>query len=935
MRTQGDVAPDAFLLDTTPDTVAGNRHDTDTVQNCIADAVEYYHDNLPGEIREHITEKWGISNEIIDTRKIGFESSGNAVIEHLENAGYDPVTITRAGIGTIPVLKHVLECSGISGENTGILTHLGTSDDIPDSMRDEHVDSNCSHTNIPEPIDRLALAVSTNRIEPETIDVDAVVSYYNDHSDTGGVSVWSWWDNRIIFPYRDADGDFCYLIGRATDDTDDKVYSNGVVDRSDQVCTTIADTVLADAAVRDRDDIPSEVLDDFIVLPHAVTRFNSPYKDEYAEFTDTVLDVLERHAATGDVPGTELRELGLLHAPDSAAALRESGTTQLHVLPRDVIGNNTHGSDSAEFEYVLTPPAVGVSPGTAVDVVNHTDADVTVTSTLLDTPPNPDGDGERVALRELADDPDKFSDSTVTVRGVVTELFELTDAQTDWIAQRGVIADGTGTRLFTIPDRAIDAGDVTRVEPGSAYEFTGVTGNLYDGDVSVTVTRDSTVTELTTDVTGTHRIDCADRGLHRFTIDVAGEQHHGMFTVFDDVHTDRRSPIIEDWVGGEPTFDVDVPKYLKQTIDREWINRDAVQEPIFGVETVHEGKPLIVTEGVTDAIMAHQHGFPCVAPVTTNFKKHHYEEICQHAAKTSGVFVVNDTEINDAGINGALRTAKVIENDGHTVKVGELPLPDGERKIDVAEFLRTHDSDAFLDVLNDAVAPEDHAVYDAERHDPEHRTGRQSGSNGAGESSNTSTSDFDAGASTGNTSALFSLELRDVIDLNSLDTGGNAGSTVYRGSHPIQHHGDSTGYFVIRRQDDGGISAKDYKIESNGDGYYYNALTWLATAAQCDCGAGTACECTRSVTRPMGEMSHSEIWWAWHHAKTADHIPIPDDDPVPVRAMWFLAEHHNVIPSEFIPETWEDGKQLPQSKYNEVIGIIRDEYGLNPGRGKR
>lgn len=556
----------------TPDAVGEGIDDADRVRACLTESIEYYHDTLTATTRAHITEKWGLTDSIIDARKIGYVDDTNSVITHLQDAGYDPLTIIRAGLGTAPLIKHIYTCQG----------------------------EQCSHT-VPDPIDELATARRTGVIEPEHIDLEAVVDYVE--ASTHTLSIWNWWSNRLVFAYQNESREYCYLIGRETPDTDD----------------------------------------------------------------------------------------------------------------------------------------------------------------------------------------------------------------------------------------------------------------------------------------------------------------------------------------------IDNAKYIKQTIDRDWINHDVISEPIFGVETVEEGKPLIVTEGITDTLMAHQHGFPCVAPATTSFKPHHYEQICTHAETASAVFVVNDTD-GGPGINGALRTAKIIQNDGHTARVGELPKPAAASKIDLAEFLHQKDSPhtAFKDVLAGAIPPEAHVQFSPERHDPSH-TAPRNRSNYTPTDTGTEEVAHDADVNIeyddDSVSALYSLTLRDVVDVDALEGVNTARNTIYRGVNPLGHHGNSTGYFRIR--DNGEfLTAKDFKIESTNDGYYYNALTWLACEASCNCDS-PRCGCTRSTSNPSGSLSNSEVWWAWHHAKTSGHVSFPADDPVPIKAIWFLAGHHDLFPQDSIPEGFDDRKRLPKTVFNRVLDLIESEYGVNPGRDRR
>ena len=46
-------------------------------------------------------------------------------------------------------------------------------------------------------------------------------------------------------------------------------------------------------------------------------------------------------------------------------------------------------------------------------------------------------------------------------------------------------------------------------------------------------------------------------------------------------------------------------------------------EPIYGLESVKEGQPVLITEGMADAISAHERGIPCISPVTRKFKTEH------------------------------------------------------------------------------------------------------------------------------------------------------------------------------------------------------------------------------------------------------------------------------------------------------------------------
>lgn len=807
------MVPSKFVFDPPPDTIGGSIEDGEQVQECLNEAIQYFHENLPDEIRSFITETWGITDSTIDARKIGFTTGGNDVVEYLLDKGFTPLTIARAGLGTPAALKHVFECNGVSSD----AAHL-----VPeDWSRADHVrgtgspiDADCPHT-VPDVLDKLVLAQLSGELEPEAIDVASVVDHVEYHDE---LRVYNWWDHRITFPYKDSDGEFCYLIGRATDDTDDIVYNNGIVSRSGQKLVTVVDTALGE-------QIPVEVdLTEFVLLPYYESVFTNPDKDGNREAADDAVDTIVAFSE-GIVGVDALLDVGVTYEP-AAKRLNEShDIARVNVI--DTPPTVTDG-DTA----ILSPPALGIEPGGSIAFVNHTSHDVSLS--IEGTP-----------------------------KGVWWE--------------------------------------------GGTFEGLGL-------------------------------LECSEPGTYRYSVSIdtgdGQECMQGMVIADSDINTNRRNHTVENWCEDEPSFEVDLAKYVKQTTNRAWINRDVVYEPIFGVETIHAGKPLVVTEGITDAIMAHQHNIPCIAPATTNFKQRHYDLICEHAMDVSTVFVVNDNEVNDAGINGALRTAKVLRNDGHTAVVSELPRPGWVEKIDVADYLQHHSRQEFISVLKDGIPPEDHEKYDPVRHDPGfNHTLRPIGDDPVA----LSETDRDTGEipeealQSDRTSAIYSLELKDVIDFDALATGNRGGSTIYRGPNPIQHHGNSTGYFVIRDHGEF-VTAKDYKIESRGDGYYYNALTWLACVADCDCERGEQCSCTRSTTRPMGSLSNAEVFWAWKHAKEADHIPVPDDDPIPTKAIYFVVDHHSLFPEDMIPESFDDDFHLPRSTYNTALDVVEEEYGINPGR---
>jgi len=150
-------------------------------------------------------------------------------------------------------------------------------------------------------------------------------------------------------------------------------------------------------------------------------------------------------------------------------------------------------------------------------------------------------------------------------------------------------------------------------------------------------------------------------------------------------------------------------KYVKQIV-----TDGGPKEPIFGAWSVLDGEPLVVTEGIADALAVLQDCRPCISPVTTSFKKERIDEAAACCRRAGAVCIVNDNEESGAGMKGAARTALALMAHGiERVYVGTLPRPDGVEKIDLNDFLRGGGD--LARVLADAVPAADHPAVKEER----------------------------------------------------------------------------------------------------------------------------------------------------------------------------------------------------------------------------
>jgi hypothetical protein len=340
-------------------------------------------------------------------------------------------------------------------------------------------------------------------------------------------------------------------------------------------------------------------------------------------------------------------------------------------------------------------------------------------------------------------------------------------------------------------------------------------------------------------------------------------------------------------------------KYAKPAHTKEYAY---VEEPIYGVETVADGQPVLITEGIADAITAHQAGYPCISPVTTQFK-HEDREALREVLEDHDVpcaYVVQDAERPSSdvdeddslsltqvgeGLRGALDTAAHLADHDVDARVAELPRP-GLDKVDLDDYLREWTTDDDLSTELAAAKPaREHPAYDpqesaidaAERDRPD--------------------SLGDHTDSDGEQSAVFSLDIRDATGLDR----------DYRGVSPLGHHGDSETYFVVIEKRD---VAYDHKYKAA-----YTPLTYLL------CEAGE-----RSPDDPNGRLGDDEVFAAWLHAKQEGIIH--DDDPIPRRALRHVTVEHDHCKSDDI----EDGWKFPSDAYDAALDTVEDEYGVEPGR---
>lgn len=326
----------------------------------------------------------------------------------------------------------------------------------------------------------------------------------------------------------------------------------------------------------------------------------------------------------------------------------------------------------------------------------------------------------------------------------------------------------------------------------------------------------------------------------------------------------------------------------------------SLEEPIFGLNTVREGEPVLITEGIADAISAHQAGLACISPVTTTFKDRVYPELVRlfEDKHVPAVYIVNDaetagfeevelpdgtTDLSTPGLPsgeaGAVRTAEKLTLAGYDrVYIGHLPLPamsEDFDKVDLHDFLQVWGPASLAAVLRSAKPASQHPAFDPERNQLRELDAQMR----------------QVGAESG-------LSAIPMVALTGMEVGE-------RGKNPLGHVGDSENYFVVTDE----CLAYDHKRHVG-----YSPLTFMACKY-----AG------RPAEAPNGLLSDREWLDVWVGARRDG---LAEDEPVPRKALRYLALSRQLCLEREIVDGWK----LPEDAYNRALAIVEEEYELDPNR---
>jgi DNA primase len=135
---------------------------------------------------------------------------------------------------------------------------------------------------------------------------------------------------------------------------------------------------------------------------------------------------------------------------------------------------------------------------------------------------------------------------------------------------------------------------------------------------------------------------------------------------------------------------------------KKFISRFIQNDVFLGEDAAYGQKEIVITEGLPDWVSAIDKGFNAISPVTTNFREKDFEKLGQLTQNADAVYIVNDNEENQAGLKGAINTAKYLTQEGRNVFLVELPRPKDKEKIDLNEYFLNHTADQLREVIRGA-----------------------------------------------------------------------------------------------------------------------------------------------------------------------------------------------------------------------------------------
>lgn len=146
-------------------------------------------------------------------------------------------------------------------------------------------------------------------------------------------------------------------------------------------------------------------------------------------------------------------------------------------------------------------------------------------------------------------------------------------------------------------------------------------------------------------------------------------------------------------------------KLLTRNDKRPYISEHITNSHFYGEDSIRGTMTVFVAEGVTDCLAMLQAAYPTISPATVRFRVQDQDHLNKLTRRARTIYLIPDNERNEAGIKGALDTACKLEEAGKSVYIIDLPLPEGQEKIDAANYLRDHGKEKLEELIKAAKTP--------------------------------------------------------------------------------------------------------------------------------------------------------------------------------------------------------------------------------------
>ncbi len=140
----------------------------------------------------------------------------------------------------------------------------------------------------------------------------------------------------------------------------------------------------------------------------------------------------------------------------------------------------------------------------------------------------------------------------------------------------------------------------------------------------------------------------------------------------------------------------------EQRIFKKLHTNKIIKNKIFGIDSLtitnnNFKNSVLIAEGLFDALLVIDRGFPTISPITTEFSKDLIDDFVETVKPFDVVYIIPDPD--KAGMDGGIETGKRLFIEGKKVKLVLIPQEKPDCKIDLADYLRDHTTGEFLSLI--------------------------------------------------------------------------------------------------------------------------------------------------------------------------------------------------------------------------------------------